>query len=612
MSGYILAITRGHNGGACLLKDGEIVFAIEEERLSRNKYDGGPFASIIKTLEYTDTIDYLVIAHTQDLKSTAGKIDYSGDDVYTGLCRKLGLLRTRPDDQIQRVIDLSYIHHKLHAACAFYRSGFDDATAVIIDGAGTFAPLQSAHFGIGPNGEPNVITTFEVESIIECKYPSHFMNVHKHHGVRDPIRCATDSLSVPLDYSNEAMENFTITLSDRAGIVKCYEAITEYCGFSAIEAGKTMGLAPYGKFDEGLSDPMFKEYEGSLLSDRNMIAPAYPQTGYFNMMLYDGYRFSEAPDLSQLNNRKNAAWKVQEETQKAAAWYIRKSYELTGNKNVVISGGYGLNCVANYSYLEELKDLDLNIYVEPVSSDAGTAIGAALMFWHYIADSFEKTVDQTLYLGPNYNLNINDIKTEFESDPSLTFKENVEYNEIIDIITDKNVVAVFQGKSESGPRALGNRSLLFDPTFEDGKDFVNTIKKREYFRPFAGSILEEDVHDWFDLRGMESSPHMMYAVNCKDGVEEKIPSIIHVDGTCRIQTVNAEQNEHYYNLIKAFKDKTGIPILFNTSFNLGGEPLVETLNDAIRTLQNSEIEYLYLPEIKALITVENPNILDSL
>jgi len=104
----------------------------------------------------------------------------------------------------------------------------------------------------------------------------------------------------------------------------------------------------------------------------------------------------------------------------------------------------------------------------------------------------------------------------------------------------------------------------------------------------------------------------MYAVNCKDGVEEKIPSIIHVDGTCRIQTVNAEQNEHYYNLIKAFKDKTGIPIVFNTSFNLGGEPLVETLNDAIRTLQNSEIEYLYLPEIQTLITVKNPNILDSL
>jgi carbamoyltransferase len=117
--------------------------------------------------------------------------------------------------------------------------------------------------------------------------------------------------------------------------------------------------------------------------------------------------------------------------------------------------------------------------------------------------------------------------------------------------------------------------------------------------------LQEYVHDWFDLRGMEESPYMMYAVNCRDGVSEKIPAIIHVDGTCRIQTVNQSQNENYYNIIKAFHSRTGIPIIFNTSFNLGGEPLVETLEDAVRTLQNSKIEYLYLPEYKKLIHVPN-------
>jgi len=122
---------------------------------------------------------------------------------------------------------------------------------------------------------------------------------------------------------------------------------------------------------------------------------------------------------------------------------------------------------------------------------------------------------------------------------------------------------------------------------------------------FAGSILEEDVHEWFDLRGMSSSPTMMYAVNCQTGIEEKIPAIIHIDGTCRIQTVNREQNPHYYDIIKAFKDATGCPIIFNTSFNLGGEPLVETLDDAIRTLVNCDIEYLYLPEYNKLITVKN-------
>jgi len=164
---------------------------------------------------------------------------------------------------------------------------------------------------------------------------------------------------------------------------------------------------------------------------------------------------------------------------------------------------------------------------------------------------------------------------------------------------------MWQGQSENGPRALGNRSILYDPRDPEGKDHVNTVKHREYFRPFAGTILEEDTHEWFDLRGMDSSPSMMYAVNCQPGIEQKIPAIIHVDGTCRIQTVNKEQNEHFYNLISAFKEKTGVPILFNTSFNLGGEPLVEDLVDAFDTIKNSDIEYLYLPEYNKLITMTN-------
>jgi carbamoyltransferase len=170
------------------------------------------------------------------------------------------------------------------------------------------------------------------------------------------------------------------------------------------------------------------------------------------------------------------------------------------------------------------------------------------------------------------------------------------------LLEDKKIVAIFQGSSENGPRALGNRSILFDPRFKDGKDFVNAVKRREYFRPFAGSILKEHVHEWFDLRGKEESPSMMYAVNCQPGIEEKIPSIIHVDGTCRIQTVTEQQNFHFYNLIKKFYEKTGVPILFNTSFNLGGDPLVETLEDAANTIARSDINYLFLPEYGKIIS----------
>ena len=608
-SGYILGITRGHNGGACLLKDGEIVFAIEEERLTRLKYDGGPFASIIKAREYIpegEHLDYLVIAHTQTLESTAVKVDYTGDDVYTGLCRKMGLLDDHPKNNNDKIIDLANIHHKLHAACAFYRSGFDKAIAVIIDGAGTFATLQSDLFING-----GTETTFEVESIIDCEYPSEFFNLYKHHGVRSAVKSSTASIEMESTFSyKNPKETYTITVSDRAGIVKTYEAVTEYCGFQAIEAGKTMGLFPYGKSDERLPD-LFNYDCNLILSNRNIVAPQYPQTGYFNSDVYEGYKFSEVEreELCKLENRKNAAYWVQKETQKAAAAYIRKAYEETGQKNIVVSGGYGLNCVANYSYREELKDLideGVNIYCEPISSDAGTAIGAALMVWNYVSKNTVpmKNMD-SLYLGPKYDYDESDLEKicKKKITKAYSIDTDVEPEDVAKIIADRNIVTIFQGRSENGPRALGNRSILYDPSDPDGKDFVNTVKNREFFRPFAGSVLEEDTEDWFDMRGLDASPHMMYAVNVKEDKKDKIKSITHIDGTCRIQTVNREQNPHYYDLIKAFKDKTGIPMVFNTSFNLGGEPLVETLEDAISTLDNSQMKFLYLPEFKQLLSI---------
>jgi carbamoyltransferase len=266
-----------------------------------------------------------------------------------------------------------------------------------------------------------------------------------------------------------------------------------------------------------------------------------------------------------------------------------------------------LNCVANYYFLDRLNKEGIELYVEPISNDGGTAIGVALWGYYELTQSTERMHTSDIYLGPQYTYSEDDIATLAEK-YGATIKD-ADDDEIIDIMRNKNIVALFQGRSENGPRALGNRSLLFDPTFKDGKDFVNLIKKREYFRPFAGSILAEDVHDWFDLRGMQDSPHMMYAVNCNEGVEEKIPSIIHVDGTCRIQTVSKEDNPIYHRIISKFKEKTGVPIVFNTSFNLGGEPLVETLEDALWTLQQSDIQYLYLPEYNKLLTVHNFSII---
>lgn len=595
-TGYILGISRGHNAGACLLKDGKIVFAVEEERLSRHKYDGGPYAAMMKVREYTDKLDFIVVSHTQTFQFVSQKVDYTGDNIYVGLARKLGLIDRKANIfEHPQVIDLAEHHHKIHASMAFYRSGFDEAVAVVIDGAGSCKQAEYAK---------NPILLWEVETIFDCSYPNNFVTLHKHYGSRDPVSC--DKITIPGEVFLE--ENpVSAYITDRAGIVKLYEAVTEYCGFQGIEAGKTMGLFPYGKPNDKIPK-LFNSISDTFpfdLVDRNIVVPTYPGSAFVNRNLFEFLKDdldNPEKDLTKLQSRRDLAYALQTQTQEQALKLIVRASELSGKKNVVLSGGYGLNCVANYFYLEKLNELGIKLYVEPISNDGGTAIGAALWFYHNATGSKDKSPSD-IYLGPKYEYTDQQISDLCEKYGATI--EDADDEKIVDMLIEKNIVAMFQGRSENGPRALGNRSILFDPRFKDGKDFVNTVKRREYFRPFAGSILKEDVHEWFDLRGMEASPHMMYAVSCRPGVEEKIPSIIHVDGSCRIQTVAEQENPLYYRFINKFKEKTGVPIVFNTSFNLGGEPLVETLEDALWTLQQSNIEYLYIPEYAKLISIKN-------
>lgn len=596
-TGYIAGIARGHNAGVCLLKDGEIVFSIEEERLTRHKYDGGPYASIVKLLEYTDKIDYLVISHTQPDES---RVDFTGENTYPSLARKLGLIESN-----EQVIEMWDNHHRNHAACAFYRSGFDSANVIIVDGAGTFIRRQ--------DGE----TMWEVESMYEASYPATFKEMYKHFGGRGPW---------PTEhYETDGCE---VLINDRPGIVKAYEAVTQFCGWAPIEAGKTMGLFPYGEPNK--APKIFNQFGVS----RDVIIPTYPNGSIVDEANYpelqdreydiqkESKKYGKNPsqdqlrelnkyyeeslkeDVTYLESRRNMAYNIQTESQAEVLKLIHKAIEKNGNKNIVISGGYGLNCVANYWYLDKLPE-GTKLFVEPISNDAGTAIGAALLAYYTISgDNRVRQKNETLYLGPVQEITPEKvIQTAMKY--SGTVYENVDYERVINTIREKNIVALFQERCENGPRALGNRSLMYDATDPNGKDFVNLVKKREYFRPFAASVLQDDVHEWFDLRGMEDSPSMMYAVNCKPGVEEKIPAVIHVDGTCRIQTVTEEQNPHWYNLIKEFKNQTGVPALFNTSFNLGGEPLVETIDDAMRTLYNSGINYIYFPAVKIMVEIKH-------
>ena len=552
----ILGINPGENGSAALLVDGKLEFYIEEERLSRSKYDANPLMGILEGLKYG--IDVIVLGGTSPQHP---KLPWTGEDPYSALVRK-----HNPNVQ---VLNLGHVHHMGHAAAAFYNSGFEDAAAVIVDGSGTRQEIQ-----VNEDGDMN--PGFETETIFSCDY-------------EEGVRPVFNSLGGNYDTQRIVSEN--IEMDSAITLVKAYEAVSEYLGFGFIEAGKTMGLAPYGKDDE-LIPSLFYGGRGN----KNVFIPQYPAGAHIDHTRHPYLTLKEDPrawhnDPSKVTEAaKNLAWAVQDETQRLVGDLIEKAVAMTGKKNIVIAGGYGLNCVANYYYKKRFPDL--NIYVDPISHDGGTALGIAQLF-HY-RETKDKTIRpiKTLYLGPERkeSYDFGDIETT-----------DVTPEDIATLLVDRKIVTLFQGRSEAGPRALGNRSILYDPTDPKGKDHVNEVKGREWFRPFAGSMLQEDFEEWFETYGMEESPFMMYAMDFKTEKHGEVPAITHVDGTCRIQTVTEEQNPVYYGLIKAFKDKTGVPIVFNTSFNLAGEPLVETFEDALRTIKNSDLEYLYLPEVGKLV-----------
>jgi carbamoyltransferase len=269
----------------------------------------------------------------------------------------------------------------------------------------------------------------------------------------------------------------------------------------------------------------------------------------------------------------------------------------TGAKNLILTGGVALNVVANNFYRKNIPQ-DVKIYIEPLCGDEGNCIGAAQLYYHSVSQNTKKNTFKNLYLGPlpDYNFILHNTEIAYD---------NITKTDVVKLLLEENIIAIFQGGAEAGPRALGNRSLLFDPRIKNGKDVVNRVKKRESFRPFACSIMEEHATQWFDFHLLEDSSYMMYALDALPGVREKIPSVVHEDNTSRVQTVTRDQNLHFYELLNEFYLTTGVPLLFNTSFNLAGDPLVETIHDAIKTLRLSDIEYLYLPEIEKLIYIRN-------
>jgi carbamoyltransferase len=548
---WILGVSSvGHNGSCCLLKNGEIVFFLEEERLSGVKAETMPLLAVMKVKDYTDKLDYLVLDNSQ-FKNDKNPI--------IRLCQKLKLI---PKDGYPGLLNPEDIlHHEAHAASAFYNSGFDTAVCIVVDGAGTDKSwsdkVDNPSIQITVDG---VNTGVETESVYKMSYPGKSELLYK-------------KVFNPCLLANYKIDNIHFEPFVGPGLL--YSALSTHLGHSPLECGKAMGLSSYGK-----PDPDLQVYTKDNLVNRNLYLSDTHKFYIANLINFEKYK------------NEDYCYAVQKGTQQYVLELILNAIKNSGCKNVVLGGGFMLNCVANYEYLNHLPE-GTQLYIDPPSSDAGLSIGMAKMVYNRLYPSSPKK-QESFYLGPlpDYNFNI-----ECEGFHSKT----VLYRDIANLLVEGNIIAMYQGRSEAGPRALGNRSIVFDPRVKDGKDIVNRIKNREWYRPFAGTILKEDVHEWFDMRGLEESPFMMYAVNVLENKKELIPSIVHVDGTCRVQTVTKEQNLHYYNLISEFNKLTNVPILFNTSFNLAGDPLVETMEHALETLRKSEIKYLYLPERSELI-----------
>jgi len=556
----IASVNAGHNASLALMEDDKLIVFIENERLNNLKHSDTVFQAISLLPKYVDHVDHFIV---NALTPAVGLATYRKEPAY--VAQLIGLNKTFAADKFQ-FYNWWHNHHQMHAATAFYNSGFKDALCIVKDGAGSHVifdennPIEPQGYGI------------ENSTAFLFSYPNVTTLVEKH-------------IYYPEIYENTKhwIKN-NVYVSSNFSEGSAFEAVCEDFGFGALEAGKVMGMSSYGKDDPNIPD---------MYVDKGLINPKV-------------FKFSVNPETDSrwpqlvykvpkdFQSRANFAWKLQSQVQEQVAKYVLEMLKRTGQKNLCLSGGFFLNCVSNYHLLKNLP-ADVQIYVEPISSDAGNALGAAKFLYHTLTNDTTIRPQTNIYYGLEHNIKLSDLKDE-------KIIENVTPTDVAKLLADKKIVALYQGRSEAGPRALGNRSILYDPRDPNGKDHVNTVKKREWFRPFAGTVLLEKAREWFDLRSLTESKFMMFAVDVGPDKQALIPAITHVDGTCRMQTLKREDNPNYYDLIQEFDKLTGVPILFNTSFNLAGNTIVETLKDALWTIHNSAIDYLYLPELKVLVT----------
>ena len=538
----ILSINyREHDAAACVLVDGEIKSYYKEERLTGIKRDNHPKLAI-----------------KQCLDDFGGKIDYAtiiafptSNEIYQKLIQKFTGIRDT------NIIEYSYYHHLSHAALAFYNSGFDESLVVVVDGQGT---LYSDNLAEG-------------ETVYLAKYPCKFECV-----IKNIYTTKILSGIIPLEKYLIKHKNYECNINpDEGGIVNVYNTATVLISQHVLENGKTMGLSSYGKktdYPQIFDDKSQPDW--SLFTD---ITDTFSST-----RLFKSHKDKIIKDITEDNYKFYAdyAYEVQSQTQEAVANLIQRAIDKTDCKNVCVVGGYGMNIVANHYYTQRFPEVQF--YFEPNADDGGLPIGAAKHFHHSRKNDFTKRpITTTAFHGKSYDI------SQYKS-------KTTSIQEVAKLLNQNKSVAVYKGLAEAGQRALGNRSIFFNPLHPNAKEIVNKIKKREWYRPFAGIVLEEDANLYFDMGNIKSSPYMTISFPVKTDI---IPGITHVDGTCRIQTTS--KNDGYlYELIKEFKKLSGVGIILNTSLNLAGNPLVETPEDAFKTLSDSDLDYLWFQETNQL------------
>lgn len=560
-----------HDSAACVIQDGRLVAAAQQERFSRKKHDLG-FPK--------EAIDYCL----REAEITISDVDYVGfydkpfvkfeRIILTYLAtfprsfpsfRKAMPLWLRKKLWIRQLIhnELDFDgalmfaeHHQSHAASAFLFSPFEEAAIITVDGVGEWT---TATIGKGKGND--------IELIEEIKFPH--------------------SLGL------------------------LYSAFTQYLGFKVNSAEyKVMGLAPYGRpvhYDKMMEHMVHVRENGSFRLNMDYFAYDYGLT-MVNKKFEEFFGYPTRSPESELHQHDmDIAASVQKVTEEIVLRMAHHAYEITGLKDLCMAGGVALNCVANGRLIREGPFEKL--FVQPAAGDAGGAVGVAGFIYHTLLGNPRNGNWTTPYLGPAFSEDeieryltgrdasfpVCDDAQKYRTSNTIMFRK-LEREELLQetakLIEKQMVIGWFQGRMEYGPRALGNRSIIADARNPENKDIVNLkIKFRESFRPFAPTVLEEHISEYFEID--RPSPYMLLVAQVREDKRE-IPSVTHVDGSARIQSVNRDENPLYYDLIEAFRQRTGCPVIINTSFNVRGEPIVCTPDDAFMCFMRTHMDYLVL------------------